>query len=92
MQFDWDDGNTTKCLKHGLSRKLIEDFFRSRPRVAPDFEHSDDEQRFIAIGRIEGRPIFVAFCWRRAKIRPVSARYMHMKEAVRYETHPNPEQ
>ena len=89
MQFDWDTGNTAKCEKHGLTRADIEAFFRAEPRVAPDPAHSATEQRFIAIGRTPGgRPAFVAFCWRGAKIRPVSARYMHDREVRRYENRP----
>ena len=89
MQFDWDDGNAAKCQKHGLTKAEIEAFFRARPRVSPDPMHSVDEQRFIAVGLApNGRPAFVAFCWRGDKIRPVSARYMHDKEVRRYENRP----
>lgn len=89
MQFDWDDGNSAKCEKHGLTRDGIEAFFRAEPRVAPDPMHSDVEQRFIAVGHMpDGRPAFVAFCWRGEKIRPISARYMHDREARRYENRP----
>ena len=38
-----------------------------------DFEHSVDEDRFIAIGRV-GDIIFVVFTERRDKIRLISAR------------------
>ena len=89
MQFDWDHGNTTKCEKHGLTRALIEEFFRSEPRVSPDPAHSVLEERFIAVDRIlGGRAVFVAFCWRDGKIRPISARYMHEKEVRAYENRP----
>ncbi len=89
MQFDWGSGNEAKCEKHGLTRAEIEAFFRAEPRVAPDPLHSQMEQRFIAVGRTpSGRPAFVAFCWRGDKIRPVSARYMHAREALKYENRP----
>jgi uncharacterized protein len=69
-----------------MSLAEIEGFFRLRPRVAPDPEHSGAEQRHIAVGRTpDGRPAFVAFCWRDGKIRPISARYMHAREVRRYE-------
>ena len=59
-------------------------------RVAPSVGRSVTEQRFITVGRTEqGRPLFVAFVIRevagRVLMRPVSARYMHEKEAKRYE-------
>jgi len=56
---------------------------RTSPRTP---EHSIAEQRFIAVGRTpEGRPAFVAFCWRGSRIRPISARSMHAREVRRYE-------
>lgn len=89
MQFDWDDGNRAKVQTHGLTVPEIEAFFRRMPRVAPDPAHSGAEARFIAVGRTEtGRPAFVAFCWRGARIRPISARYMHDREVRRYEESP----
>ena len=89
-EFDWDAGNREKCRKHGLSIEEIEGVFAGSPRVAPDLVHSDEEVRLIAVGRIPGGPpVFVAFTLRqregRTLIRPVSARYMHRKEAQRYE-------
>ncbi len=87
--FDWDEGNRTKCQKHGLSIAQIEALFAGGLRIAPDREHSTDEDRFIAVGRITGRPVFVAFTIRikekRRFIRPVSARFMHAKEVAAYE-------
>lgn len=48
-----------------------------------------DEDRLIAAGKIEGRPVFVAFTIRikdkRRFIRPVTARFMHAKEVAAYE-------
>lgn len=89
LEFDWDDGNRAKCRKHGLTLAEVEGFFYAHPRVAPDPAHSDAEMRFIAVGTTpKGRPAFVAFCWRDGKIRPISARYMHDKEARRYENRP----
>jgi uncharacterized DUF497 family protein len=53
-------------------------------------EHSAEEDRSIAVGKtISGRPLFVAFTMRtklgRRLIRPVSARYMHAREAAAFE-------
>lgn len=85
MQFDWDDGNTAKCGKHGLTRAEIEFSLTHGARFAPDVDHSIAEQRFIAISRTEaGRPVFIAFCWRNGRVRPISARYMHQREVRRH--------
>jgi uncharacterized DUF497 family protein len=87
--FDWDEGNRTKCQMHGLSIAQIETLFTHSPRIAPDAKHSADEDRLIAVGRIAGRPVFVAFTIRvkdkRRFIRPVTARFMHAKEVAAYE-------
>ena len=85
MQFDWDNGNLAKCEKHGLSQADIEYALSHGARFADDPVHSLTEQRFIAVSRpAEGRPVYNAFCWRGDKIRPISARYMHRKEALRH--------
>ncbi len=88
--FDWDEGNRAKCQKHGVSILEIEDLFVHNPRIAPDPKHSVEEDRLIAVGRTNtGRPVFVAFTIRtknkRRLIRPVTARYMHVKEIAAYE-------
>jgi uncharacterized protein len=93
--FNWDNGNKEKCLKHGVSSVEVEALFLSAPLyVAPDLKHSVSEQRFIAAGSVEGRPLFVAFTLRSAPegltIRPISARPMHAKEASRYEQENTP--
>jgi uncharacterized DUF497 family protein len=88
--FDWDEGNREKCERHGLSSDEIEALLSGDCRVARDVQHSAREERFIAVGRTSlGRPVFVGFTFRtvgdRTLIRPVTARFMHKKEALRYE-------
>lgn len=85
----WDAANWPKCGKHGAAKADIEYVLLNDPRVAPDLKHSAVEDRFIAVGRDRsGRPMFVGFTYRMAAdklyIRPVTARYMHRKEAERY--------
>jgi uncharacterized protein len=86
---DWDDGNLAKCQKHGVSIEEIEAVFAGEPRYSPDTVHSVVEQRYLATGRTSvGRAVLVAFTIRdhqgRNYVRPISARYMHAKEAARY--------
>lgn len=88
--FDWDDGNRTKCQKHGVSIAEIEALFVNGPRVAPAPKHSAHEDRLIAVGKTgTERTLFVAFTMRtkegRPLIRPVTARYMHAREIAVYE-------
>ena len=90
LGFEWDEGNWPKCGKHGVTREEIEHLFTSA-RVAPDLMHSQQETRYIAVGRNQsGRAMFVAFAIKQAqgglyRIRPISARFMHEKEVQRYE-------
>lgn len=90
MEFDWDDGNIAKCLKHGVSRADIEDVLNGEPRVIPDSYPVDIEPRFRAIGvTMAGRHVFIVFTFRdrndQMMVRPISARYMHAKEVQHYE-------
>jgi uncharacterized protein len=88
--FDWDDGNTTKCQKHGVSIAEIEALFASDEfTVFNDDLHSEDEERFRVIGRnAGGRHIFLGFTFREIKsqvyVRVLTARYMHKKEIYNY--------
>ncbi len=86
---DWDDGNLTKCQKHGVSIEEIEEVLSDDPFLVPDHSHSLNERRFIAVGANRGgRLIFVIFTLRVSGnselVRPVSARYMHRKEIEKY--------
>jgi len=36
--FDWDEGNRSKCQKHGVSPAAIEDIFRRPIAVLPALE------------------------------------------------------
>ena len=92
--FDWDEGNREKCQQHGVSVLEIEGLFSRQPAIWPDVAHSQDETRFLAIGRsMKGRHVFLAFTIRvldgEPHLRPISARYMHQKEIEHYEqAHP----
>ena len=88
--FDWDDGNRSKCQKHGVSKPAIESVFRSSIAVLPDPLHSKSEERFKGIGKSDdGRWIFLVFTLRRRRgkrlVRPISARFMHKNEVEHYE-------
>ena len=88
--FDWDDGNRSKCQKHGVSQAAIESVFRSSIAVLPDPLHSKSEVRFQAIGKSDdGRWIFLVFTLRTRRdkrlVRPISARFTHKKEVQHYE-------
>lgn len=88
--FVWDAGNAGKCRSHGMTLAEVESIFAGAPLVGPDPFDPAIERRWRAIGRTaSGRPAFVVFTIREAEgerlIRPISARYMHAKEARKYE-------
>jgi uncharacterized DUF497 family protein len=87
LRFDWDEGNSAKCRKHGLSVEEIEALFiHGRYRLFPDVKHSLEEKRFIAVGKgLNNRWIFIGFVTRNDLLRPITARYMHKKEIGEYE-------
>lgn len=86
--FDWDDGNWPKCGKHGVDREDIEHVLRNMVFRIPD--PNPAEGRFRTAGRTRaGRAVFIVFTHRETGagllIRPISARFMHAKEAEHYE-------
>lgn len=88
--FDWNDGNTDKCQKHGVSIDEIESLFQNAIAILPDATHSQKERRYRGIGRTrQGRYVFLVFTLRHSNeawlIRPISARFMHLKEVKAYE-------
>lgn len=85
--FDWDEGNEGKNReKHRVSDAECEEVFFNGPLVAGiDHKHSKQESRYFALGQTDtGRPLFVAFTIRGARIRVISAREMTRREMRKY--------
>ena len=87
--FDWDDGNSRKNDKHGVSAAEAEQIFFNDPLlVLTDNAHSRSELRYHALGKTDsGRRLHITFTLRfdGSKIRVISARDMHRKERGIYE-------
>ena len=89
--FIWDEANRNKCRKHGVSLAEIEYVLaHSATLIAPGTKHLNTEPRFLAIGLTQaGRYTFVVFTPRQSadgtRLLPISARYMHRKEIIKYE-------
>ena len=87
--FEWDQGNTRKNEKHGVSMAEAEQvFFNTLLLVLEDIKHSKRELRFHALGKTDKvRLLHITFTLRHAdeKIRVISAREMHRKERAIYE-------
>jgi uncharacterized DUF497 family protein len=86
--FEWDEGNSHKPAKHGVTVKEAEEaFFDPRARVQDDVLHSQAEQRWwLWGGSTHGRLLKIAFTVRGNKIRVISARDMNKKERSFYES------
>ena len=73
--FEWDEAkNELNRKKHGISFETAAFVFQDEQYIEMyDFEHSTDEDRYIAIGRV-CEVLFVVFTERRENIRLISAR------------------
>jgi len=87
--FQWDEGNSEKIwIKHRVSRSECEQpFFNELFIVAKDEPHSQEEDRYYALGQTDvGRLLFIVFTIRGDLIRVISARDMSRKERRIYES------
>ncbi len=85
MVFEWDeDKNRLNREKHGISFEVAAKVFDDDNYIEMyDFEHSTDEDRYIAIGRVRDI-LFVVFTERRERIRLISARIATLSERRLY--------
>ncbi len=85
--FDWNEGNRTKNLKHGVEAAAVEAIlgraFLFEGRV---IEPAHDEPRWLLHGEdAAGRRLALIFTRRGNRLRPISCRPMRVKERRRYE-------
>ena len=75
MNFEWDESkNAINKEKHKISFETAAYVFEDPYYIEMyDFEHSTDEDRYIAIGRV-GDVLFVVFTEKKDAIRLISAR------------------
>ena len=87
IEFEWDEGNKDKNVKHGVSNQEAEEAFGDeRKRIFKDLIHSHAEKRYRIIGKTKkGRLLFVVFTIRKTKVRVISARVINKKETYLYE-------
>jgi len=85
--FEWDEGNRNKnWISHKVRELEAEEVFIGRPlRFSDDFIHSQNEGRYLALGKTKAnRLLFLSFTIRGVKIRVISARDMNEKDKKRY--------
>ncbi len=86
--FEWDKNNIDKSYKkHGITPNQTEEvFLDDNLRIERDIKHSQEEKRFIAIGKdFEEKILFVVFTIRKDKIRVISGRAANKRERSIYE-------
>jgi uncharacterized protein len=76
--FDWDSGNLSKCVGHGVSLAEIEALFAGDVYIVRDAIVSA-ERWILGFGDGADRWIFCVFTWRGNRIRPVSGA-VHARE------------
>ena len=87
-EFEWDaDKARSNERKHGVSFDEAATVFADRFSLnMPDPSHSDEEQRFLVLGRsIRARLLVVAYAERGPRTRLITARKASPTERRRYE-------
>jgi uncharacterized DUF497 family protein len=86
-EFEWDKGNVGKNWdSHNVSDSESEEIFYNAPLIfSDDLIHSENESRYIALGKTDrNRLISVVFTIRERKIRNISAHDMSRKDRKIY--------
>jgi uncharacterized protein len=85
MDFEFDPGKSAaNAAKHGIDFEEAQALWRD-PRLLEAPARTDDEPRFIVIGRIGDR-IWAAICvWRGNMVRIISVRRARKEEVMMYE-------
>ena len=84
--FEWDERKAAaNYVKHGVTFEMARDVFGD-PFAIDWLDEREDygEERFIIIGMVEGRLLFVAYAMRRNVIRIISARGAEPYEQRKY--------
>ena len=91
VRFEWDDAkNVANQNKHGVSFEEASELFTSGENYLEifDVDHSDDEDRFIAIGPISRGLVLVVWTERDEDVtRIISARWANPRETKLYVKH-----
>lgn len=86
-QFEWDKGNLDHIKKHHVSWQECEEiFFDNKKKILKDIIHSQNEERYIILGKTKkDRLLFVVFTIRNGKLLVITVRDLNRKEVKLYE-------
>ena len=84
--FEWDDAKAALNWRHhGVSFEMAREIFEDPFAVEWTDDHQDPgETRFVTIGVVESRLLYVAYTLRGNRIRIISARSAEPRERRRY--------
>jgi len=84
--FEWDDVKAARNWReHGITFDMAREVFQDIFAIEwTDDAHDDAEERFVTIGVVENRLLFVAYTLRGTRIRIISARLAEPYERRRY--------
>jgi uncharacterized protein len=84
--FEWDDVKAVANWRaHGVTFEIAREVFKDIFAVEwADDRQDDTEQRFIILGMVENRLLFVSYTLRGERIRIISARLAERFEKKRY--------
>jgi uncharacterized DUF497 family protein len=85
-EFEWLDAKAARnWLDHGVRFETAREVFKDIFAIEwADDGHDDVEQRFITVGMVENRLLFVSYTLRSDRIRIISAREAEPRERRRY--------
>lgn len=86
--FDWDPAKAEANFnKHGVRFAEAAPVFEDDYAITmPDDGSDPEEQRFVTIGTgAKGRVLVVVYCYRRDRLRIISARLAEPRERIQYE-------
>lgn len=91
MKFEWDENkNIENIKKHGVSFEEATSIFLNKILEEPDIEHSQEEERYKAVGiSVYLRELLVVYCIREIvnndkSTRIISARKANSEERRKY--------
>ena len=75
-EFEWDDDKAARNVRaHGVAFGVAREVFRDVLAVAWTDDGGDDtEERFVTVGMVENRLLFVSYTLRGTRVRIISAR------------------
>ncbi len=84
--FEWHDEKAARNWReHGVTFEAAREVFRDIFAIEwTDAGHDDTEERFVTVGMVEDRLLFVSYTLRGERIRIISARLAEPYERRRY--------